>query len=378
MTSTTEQAVPLLDLVAQYRPLKAEIMEAIERVADSQGFVLGPEVRAFEEEIARYCGAGHAIGVSSGTDALLVAMMALGIGAGDEVITTPYTFFSTAGCVHRLGARVVFVDIDPETFNIDPAGIERAITDRTRAIMPVHLYGRCADMEPILDVARSRAIPVIEDAAQSLGAEASGVRAGAIGDVACFSFYPAKNLGAFGDSGMVTVREDERLAETIRILRNHGSRERYFHPLVGGNFRLDEIQAAVLRVKLRHLDAWSDARRANAEAYTRLFTEAGLAGDAVQLPAAPPDRHIWNQYVIRARRRDELVEHLRSNAIGCAIYYPLPLHLQECFAYLGYPEGAFPHSERAARETLAIPVYPELTATQRERVVEVIGKFYNG
>jgi dTDP-4-amino-4,6-dideoxygalactose transaminase len=372
-----EDGVPLLDLKAQYRALKDEVLAAVERVIESQTFINGPEVSAFEAEVAAYCGVEHAIGVSSGTDALLVAMMALGIGPGDEVITTPYTFFATVGCIHRLGARPVLADIDPESFNIDPAKVEAAVTPRTRAVIPVHLYGGCAEMGPLLDLGRRRGIAIIEDAAQSIGAEWNGRRAGAIGTLGCFSFYPAKNLGAYGDGGLVTT-QDAALADRIRLLRDHGARPKYHHALVGGNFRLDAIQAAVLRVKLPHLESWNEARRANAADYHRRFAAAGLAGGPLVLPSIPPQRHIFNQFIIRAQRRDELMEHLKRRRIGCEIYYPVPLHLQECFRGLGYKAGEFPHAERAARETLAIPVYPELTAAQRARVVEVIGEFYSG
>ena len=369
------EGVPFLDLQAQYRSIKSDAMEAIQRVVDSQRFVLGPEVEALEVELAEYCGSPHAVGVSSGTDALIIALMACGIQPGDEVITTPYTFFATVGSIHRLGAKPVLVDIDPRSFNIDPAAVEAAITSRTRAIIPVHLFGRCVEMSPILDIAREREIVVVEDAAQSIGAEHDGLRAGSLGAVGCFSFYPAKNLGAFGDGGLVTC-QDAVIDERLRMLRDHGAKPKYYHALVGGNFRLDALQAAVLRVKLRHLDHWSEARRANAEDYTRRFEASGLVGERLVLPEISSDRHVWNQYVLRAQNRDALLEHLRMRQVGCEVYYPVPLHLQECFRHLGYREGEYPNAEAAAQETLAIPVYPELTESQRAKVVEVIRAFY--
>jgi dTDP-4-amino-4,6-dideoxygalactose transaminase len=305
--------------------------------------------------------------------------MAEGIGAGDEVITTPYTFFATAGCIARVGARPVFVDIEPESFNLDSDAIEERITDRTRAILPVHLYGRAAEMAPIMEIARRRGLVVIEDAAQAIGAESHGRRVGAIGDYGCFSFYPSKNLAGFGDGGAVTVADEDRL-HRLRVLRNHGMDPKYFHPFIGGNFRLDALQAAALRVKLPHLDRWTEQRRQNADRYDRLFRDAGLAGDPVGLPARPAadsrDRHVWNQYVIRVPHRDALRQFLAEQEVGTEVYYPLPLHLQECFQPLGCREGDFPESEHAARETLALPIYPELADDQAEWVVESIGRFY--
>jgi dTDP-4-amino-4,6-dideoxygalactose transaminase len=366
--------VPLLDLKPQYRALKRELDDAVARVIESQHFILGPEVTALEHEIAEYTACRHGIGMSSGTDALLAALMALDIRPGDEVITTPYTFFATAGTIARLGATPVFVDIDPQTFNIDPLGIDAAITARTRAIMPVHLYGRIADMDAIARIARQREIPVIEDAAQAIGAfDRSGRKAGAIGDMGCFSFFPSKNLGGFGDGGM-TVTQNDDLARSLRMLRMHGMEPKYYHSMVGGNFRLDALQAAVLRVKLRHLDDWTSARRRNADRYRDLFDAAGLQ-DTIILPADEPG-HIYNQFVIRTPRRDRLQAHLRSRAVGTEIYYPVPLHLQECFRYLDLAPGSMPHSEAAASETLALPIFPELTDAQLEYVVTAIADFF--
>lgn len=373
MSRDTGERVPLLDLRAQYESMRDDIDEAIRRVVESQHFILGPEVEALEREIADYCGTTHAVGVSSGTDALLVALMALGVGPGDEVITTPFTFFATAGTVARLGARTVFVDIEPDTFNIDAARIEAALSPRTKAIIPVHLFGRVADMDTVMRLAGSAGVAVIEDAAQAIGAyDAAGRRAGAIGDVGAFSFFPSKNLGAFGDAGMVTT-SDESLARLMRQLRVHGMEPKYFHSMVGGNFRLDALQAAVLRVKLRHLDTWHDGRRRNAARYRELFAQAGI--EQVTLPQDVPG-HIYNQFVIRVPQRDALRDHLSARAIGTEIYYPLPLHMQACFAGLGYQEGDFPHAERAAREVLALPIYPELEDAALQRVVASIADFY--
>jgi dTDP-4-amino-4,6-dideoxygalactose transaminase len=364
-------AVPLLDLEAQYRPIRDEILAAIARVCDSQRFVMGAEVEALERELAAYLDVPQAIAVSSGTDALLVAMMALGIGPGDEVITSTYSFFATAGCVTRLGATPKLVDIDPATYNLDPAALGVAITPRTRAIIPVHLYGLSADMDAVMAVADDAGVPVIEDACQAIGSTYKGRQAGAIGRAGCFSFFPSKNLGAFGDAGLVTTT-DEALGHEIRLLRNHGAEPKYFHKRIGGNFRLDAIQAAVLRVKLPHLAGWTEARRANAETYHRLFREAGLT-DRVTIPVEPPDRrHIFNQYVVRVPGRDRVRAHLAERQIGTEIYYPVPFHLQECFAPLGYVRGDFPHAEAAADSTLALPIYGELTLAQQEAVVRAI------
>jgi dTDP-4-amino-4,6-dideoxygalactose transaminase len=367
--------VPLLDLSAQNGPLREEILSAIARVVDSQRFIGGPEVEGFERELAAAIGANHAVGVSSGTDALLVAMMALGIGPGDEVITPTFSFFATAGCVSRLGATPRLVDIDPVTFNVNVAAVERAITARTRAIIPVHLFGLCSDMDPLIDIARRRQIAVIEDAAQAIGSRYGGRRAGAIGTFGCFSFFPSKNLGAFGDAGLVTTN-DAALAERVRMLRNHGAEPKYFHKYIGGNFRLDALQAAVLRVKAPHLAGWTEFRRRNAARYDAMFRAVRL-DDVLTLPYEPANRyHIFNQYVIRAPKRDALKAHLDRAGIGTEIYYPVPFHLQECFASLGHREGDFPEAEAAAREVLALPIYGELTEVQQQHVVDRIAEFY--
>ena len=368
--------VPFLDLKAQYHAIKEEIDEAVHRVLKSQHFILGPEVESLENELARYCQCKYAVGVSSGTDALLVSLMALGIGLGDEVITTPYTFFATVGTIHRVGAVPVFVDIDPQTYNVDPLGIEKAVTKRTKAIIPVHLFGQCADMDPILDVAKRKGLFVIEDAAQAIGAEYKGRRAGSMGTTGCFSFFPSKNLGGIGDGGMVTTN-DQGLAGLIRTLRVHGSKPKYYNKVIGGNFRLDSINAAALRAKLRHLDEWTTKRREIAARYDKLMIENGLAEKYVGLPVVKADRHIFNQYVIRTRDREGLLKALKKAGIGAEVYYPLPVHLQECFASLGYKEGAFPHSEEAARSTLALPSYPELTREQQDYVAGAIHDFYS-
>jgi dTDP-4-amino-4,6-dideoxygalactose transaminase len=366
--------VPLLDLHAQNRPLRDEILAAIERVVDSQHFILGPEVAALEEELAKLLGIEHVVTVSSGTDALLLALMTLGIQAGDEVITSTYSFFATAGGIVRLGARPVFVDIDPATFNLDVAATRAAITPRTRAILPVHLFGLSADMDPILGAAHDAGIPVVEDAAQAIGATYKSRPVGGIGALGCFSFYPSKNLGAFGDAGLLTTN-DAALAKRARVLRTHGMEPKYYHELVGGNFRMDALQAAVLRVKAPHLERWTEDRRCNASRYDRLFQAAGLT-ERVCLPVESTNaRHIFNQYVIRVPKRDALKRHLDGNGIGSEIYYPVPLHLQKCFANLGYSTGDFPHAERAALDSLAIPIYSEITAEQQEAVVDQIASF---
>ena len=377
-TTAAKMQVPLLDLKQQHSTLREELRAALERVLDSQQFILGEDVRLLETELARYTRARYAVGCGSGSDALLLALLATDVGAGAEVVTTPFTFFATAGAVVRAGARPVFVDIEPRTYNVDAARIEEAVTERTRAVIPVHLYGQVAEMDEVLSVARKRGLRVIEDAAQAIGAEdGEGRSAGAVGDVGCFSFYPTKNLGAAGEAGLVTTN-DASVAERLRRLRVHGGATEYHHDEVGFNSRLDTFQAAVLRVKLPHLDAWSDARRERAETYTRLIDEAGL-----QEFVTPPfinsgARHIFHQYVVRvpAARRDALLEHLRQNGVGTKVYYPVPLHLQPCFAYLGYKEGDFPESERAARETLALPMFPELTRAQQEYVVETLRRFF--
>lgn len=363
--------VPLLDLKAQYSVIKAEVDAAIAGVLESQHFILGPKVEECEKAIAAYSNSSYGIGVSSGSDALLVCLMAENIGNGDEVITTPYSFFATAGAIARLGAVPVFVDIDPKTYNLDVRQLESKVTRRTRAIIPVHLYGQMADMDAVMAVAQKHKLIVIEDAAQAIGAEYKGRRAGSIGDYGCFSFFPSKNLGGVGDGGMV-VANDPQKAERVRCLRGHGAKPKYYHKLVGGNFRLDAIQAAVVSAKLPHLDNWTEARQRNAKRYDRLFEAAGLP---VGLPAVETGRHIFNQYVIRTSSRDELQTHLKKNSVGTEVYYPVPLHLQECFAYLGNKPGSFPESERAAKETLALPIQPELTEAQAEYVVECIGQF---
>lgn len=366
--------VPLLDLQAQYAAIRWETRQAIDRVCDSQKFILGPEVKALEEEIAALCGVAHAVGVSSGTDALLIALMAAGIGPGDEVITSPFTFFATAGVIARLGARPVFADIEEESFNLDPAEIEGKITNRTRVILPVHLFGRCAEMGRIMGVARNNGLVVIEDAAQAITAyDQNGTRAGATGHAGCFSFFPSKNLGAFGDGGMV-VTHDPELAKKLSILRVHGGDPKYHHAVVGGNFRLDALQAAVLRVKLKYLSVWTEARRLNAARYRELFAKAGLLG-TITLPEDAPG-HIYNQFVIRCPDRDALKAFLRRQGIETEIYYPVPLHLQQCFAHLGYRAGDFPRAEAAAREVLALPVYPELTEEKQCYLIEQIAAFY--
>jgi dTDP-4-amino-4,6-dideoxygalactose transaminase len=379
MSVSTEISVPLLDLKAQYAGVRDEIMEVVREVFEDQWFILGPKVQECEARIAEYCRCEHAVGVSSGTDALLIALMAEGIGPGDEVITTPYTFFATAGCIARLGARPVFVDICPRTYNLDVRKLEGVLTEKTKAIVPIHLFGQCADMDAISRVAQKHGLVVIEDAAQAIGAELKGRRAGSMGNYGCFSFFPSKNLGAAGDGGIVTT-DDPDQAERLAVLRGHGAKPKYYHSLIGGNFRLDALQAAVVLVKLEHLDGWSAGRRANAETYRKLFEEAGLIGDdRVVLPYAIPDgRHIYNQFVVRVPRRDELREHLKENRVATEIYYPVPLHRQECFAYLGHGEGEFPESERAARETLALPIYPELTDEQQRYVVGKIKEFLDG
>lgn len=391
--ATTYGPIPLLDLKAQYETIRNETRIAIERVVESQYFILGPEVEALEHEVAAYSHCTYGIGMSSGTDALLAALMAIEIKPGDEVITTPYTFFATGGSIARLGARPVFVDIDPLSFNLNPQQIVAAITPKTRAIMPVHLYGQMADMDAIMSIAAAHGLIVIEDAAQAIGAERGGRRAGSIGHMGCFSFFPSKNLGGFGDGGMVTTN-DPVLAERLKLLRAHGAKPKYFHKIVGGNFRLDALQAAVLRVKLPYLDGWTTGRQRNAALYRQLFAEAGLVADSmstsclatgcsdtcslsahagVVLPTElPGGRHIYNQFVIRTSRRDELMAHLKASGIGHEIYYPVPLHLQECFADLGYHNGRFAASECAAKQTLALPIYPELSADQIAGVVAAI------
>ncbi len=369
--------VPLLDLVAQYRSIKPQIDEAVQSVFESQYFILGPQVVACEKAIAEYSHAAHGCGVSSGTDALLISLMNEGISAGDEVITTPYTFFATAGSIARTGARPVFVDIDPDTYNLRPDQIEARITPHTKAIMVVHLYGLMADMDPVMEIARRHNLIVIEDAAQAIGSEYKGRRAGSIGDYGCFSFFPSKNLGGAGDGGMV-VTQDAARAEKLATMRNHGMKPKYYNTYIGGNFRLDALQAAVINVKLRHLEDWSCGRQSNAARYDNLFEEAGLSGKAVTTPKHPGAeqyRHIYNQYVIRVKERDALRKYLSDKEIGTEIYYPVSLHMQECFADLGHKEGDFPESENAAAETVALPIYPELSDEQAAYVVACIRDF---
>jgi dTDP-4-amino-4,6-dideoxygalactose transaminase len=368
--------VPLLDLKAQYTTIRDEIEPVVREVFESQYFIMGPQVKTFEKEVADYCGVKHGIGCASGTDALLLALMALGVGPGDEVITTPYTFFATGGSVARLGARQVYCDIKADTFNIDPDLIEALITPRTKAIIPVHLYGLVAEMDRINEIAGRHGIPVIEDAAQAIGAASPQGNAGTLGTIGCFSFFPSKNLGGAGDGGMMVTNDDE-LAEQMNILRVHGSKPKYYHKVVGINSRLDTLQAAVLSVKLRHLNGWSAKRGQNAARYNKLFTIKGLSGQAVITPVIPAGyTHIFNQYVIRVHDRDRLRDHLTANGIGTEIYYPVPLHLQECFASLGYHPGSMPISEEAAETTLALPIYSELTPDMQEYVVDTIAAFY--
>ncbi|MEJ2719077.1 MAG: DegT/DnrJ/EryC1/StrS family aminotransferase [Deltaproteobacteria bacterium] len=372
---TAVKEVPLLDLKSQYQTIKNEVSQSIDRVVENQRFILGPEVEALEKEIAEYCGSKFAVGVSSGTDALLVSLMALGVSPGDEVITTPFTFFATVGAILRVGATPVFADIEPGTFNIDPTKVRHRITPKTKAIIPVHLFGQCADMDPITAIAQEKGIPIIEDAAQAIGARYKGRCAGNLGTLGCFSFFPSKNLGAFGDGGMVTT-SDESLADRMRIVRNQGAKPKYYHRMVGGNFRLDAIQAAILRVKLKHLDAWSEKRRANAAFYTRRLHEAGLSPAKVVTPTTVQQTHVFNQYVIRAKERDGLKEFLKANGVGTEIYYPSPMHLQECLIDRGYKKGDFPVTEMACESALALPIYAELTQSQKEYVVSKIEEYY--
>lgn len=394
--------VPLLDLIPQYASIREEVRQAINGVLETQCFILGSKVEDLEKAIAHYCGSKFAIGVSSGTDALLISLMVLDITYGDGVITTPYTFFSTAGSIARVGARPVFVDIDPTTYNIDPQKLMRLVESwknkgnvRLKAVIPVHLYGQCAHMGPIIDLARESGLTVIEDAAQAIGAEYwdadAGIdevkKAGSMGELGCLSFFPSKNLGGFGDGGMV-ITDDEALCNKIKMLRVHGSMPKYHHRLIGGNFRLDAIQAAVLSVKLKYLDKWLDKRRQNADYYDTLFKESGLIERGFISPPKPVyksrskekssflNHHTYNQYVIKAKGRDQLTQHLKKNGIQTGIYYPIPLHLQECFTYLGYKKGDFPEAEKAASQTLALPIYPELTRNMIELVVDCIDTFY--
>ena len=385
--------VPLLDLKAQYATIKDEVRQAIDTVLESQHFIMGPQVKSLEEKIATYTNCKHAIGVASGSDALLISLMAIDLKPGDAVITTPYTFFATAGAISRLGAIPIFVDVDPRTYNIDPEKIEGVIlsaaknpkrTDsrftihnsRIKAIIPVHLYGQSADMDPIMEIAKKHNLVVIEDGAQAIGTEYRGHRVGSIGHFGCFSFFPSKNLGGFGDGGMVTTNNDD-YAERVRVLRVHGSKPKYYHNFVGMNSRLDTLQAAVIEVKLRYLDKWSAARKSSADWYNDAFTKAGLVDRHLITPyEVPGGRHIYNQYVIRAKNRDGLMARFKEKGIGTEIYYPVPLHIQECFAGLGYKNGDLPHSEAAAKETMALPIYPELTTEQKEYVINTVKEYY--
>jgi dTDP-4-amino-4,6-dideoxygalactose transaminase len=383
--------VPLLDLKAQYAQIRAEVMPIIDEVCASQRFILGDHVLGLEAEVAAYCTSSAGIGVSSGTDALLLALMALKVGVGDEIITSPFTFFATAGTIARLGARPAFCDIDPASFNLSSQAvadfIERLCTvkggqlinsatgGRIKGIMPVHLYGQSADMDPLMALAKQHGLKVIEDAAQAIGTEYQGVRVGSIGDIGCFSFFPSKNLGAFGDAGLCTTNDAE-LAESMRVLRVHGGKPKYFHAVIGGNFRIDELQAAVLRVKLKYLDGWTEARQRNAAYYNAAFSGADFSNNVSTPQAKVAGRHIFNQYILRVKNRDALKSHLTARSIGTEIYYPVPLHLQQCFAYLKHAPGDFPESERAAAETLALPVYPELTRAQLDHVIASVSEFY--
>ncbi len=379
---TAKMKVPLLDLGLQHQTLKAKFTDAFDRICESHQFILGPEVAQLEERVAGYCQCAHGIGVSSGTDALLLALMAMNVGANDEVITSAYSFFATAGAIARVGAKPVFIDIEPHTFNLDPEKLEAQITANTQAIIPVHLFGQCADMDSVIDIANNYGIPVIEDTAQAIGSEyLYRRRAGSMGLVGCLSFFPSKNLGALGDAGML-ITNVELLAEKLRILRVHGSQPKYYHQFIGGNFRIDTLQAAWLNIKFDYLDGWSLKRQENAGRYNRWFADVGLAGNEIILPQAVyqgfdwDHYHIYNQYVIRARKRDELRAYLTQHGVGNEVYYPVPLHLQPCFAYLGYKAGDFPEAEKAALESLAIPIFPELTEAQQHYVVDTINAFY--
>ncbi len=374
--------VPLLDLKAQYQTIKEECLEVTREIYESQYFILGPYVEKLEKEIAEYCSAKYAVGVSSGTDALLLSLMAAKIGHGDRVITTPYTFFATAGAVSRVGAIPVFVDIEPDTYNISPEKVDALIKDMPvterktlKGLIPVHLYGQCADMNEVSRIAEENNLIVIEDAAQAIGSEYQKKRAGSLGDFGCFSFFPSKNLGGFGDGGIVTTNSEDQY-ENLKILRVHGGHPKYYHSQIGGNFRLDALQAAIVSIKLKYLDQWTTARQKNARLYKSLITAAGL-NSVLTVPFEKENRHIYNQFIIQvAEKRDELKEFLLKNNVGCEIYYPVPLHLQECFADLGYSPGDFPVSEYAAEHTLALPVYPELAVEQIGYVVDQIKKFY--
>ena len=375
LKSSSFQPFPFLDLRAQYRTIKAEIDEAMQRVMESQQFILGPEVESFEREIAAYTRTQFAIGCASGSDALLLALMALEVGPGDEVVTTPFTFVATAGAIARLGGRPVFVDIDPRTYNLDPARLALAISPKTKAVIPIHLFGMAADLDSIMETANARGVPVVEDAAQAIGASYGDRLVGSTGLCGCFSFFPSKNLGGAGDGGMLTTGNGE-FADRLRVLRNHGGHSKYECELIGMNSRLDALQAAILRVKLRYLDEWTKGRQKNADRYSELFKNRGL-DRILTLPSVQPGRnHIYNQYVIRAPRRDELKEALRGCGVPTEIYYPIPLHLQRAFAYLGHKPGAFPEAEAASREVLALPIFPEMSVGQQDLVVDSIATFY--
>jgi dTDP-4-amino-4,6-dideoxygalactose transaminase len=384
LTKDKAMKVPLLDLKAQYQAIKSDVHACLNDLCESQQFILGEPVDRMEKALAHYCQAPYAVGVSSGSDALLISLMAAGIGAGHQVLTTPFTFFATAGAIARVGAQPVFVDIDEDTFNLSPDLLLRTLANMpngsqasVKAVIPVHLYGQMADMDPIMQIARQYGLVVIEDAAQAIGAEYKGRRAGSIGDFGCFSFFPSKNLGAFGDGGLVTAGSAEN-DNRLRMMRMHGMQPKYYHHVIGGNFRLDALQAAVVSVKLKYLDSWTAARQTNAAVYRRFFVEAGLQ-DRVRLPVEKENRHIYNQFVIRVeqQQRDALRQYLAEQGIGSEIYYPLPLHLQTCFADLGYKPGAFPISEQCARQSLALPIFPELTEQQLAYVVERIKTFFS-
>lgn len=367
--------VPLLDLKTQYRSIRGEVLAAIETVCDEQGFILGPRVAELEGSLAQYIGTAHAVGVASGSDALLLSLMAAGVGAGDEVITVPFTFFATAGAISRLGAKPVFVDVCADTFNMNPVAAERAITSRTKAIIPVHLFGQCAEMETITAMAKRRRLTVIEDACQAIGAKRHGVMAGAMGETGCFSFFPSKNLGGFGDGGLISTN-DSKLNDAMAMLRVHGSHVRYLHERIGVNSRLDALQAAVLQVKLKYLDQWAAGRRRNAARYEQLFTDAKVT-DRVTLPiTAKGNEHVFNQFTLRVQKRDELRTYLKDKGVGTEVYYPVPMHLQACYRDLGHQKGSFPISEKAAEQVLSLPIYAELTVAQLSYVVETIAAFY--
>ncbi|GAB5441449.1 MAG: DegT/DnrJ/EryC1/StrS family aminotransferase [Fuerstiella sp.] len=377
-STSSPEPVPFIDLVAQYQTIRDEIRETVDEVFETQRFVLGDEVAALEQEVATYCDAQYAVGCASGTDALILSLLALGIGPGDEVITSPFTFFASAGAIHRVGAKPKFVDIDPVTYNLDADQVERAVDEKTKAIMPVHIFGQCAEMEPLWRISASKNIPIVEDACQAIGAEYRGRRAGVLGRLGCFSFFPTKNLGGAGDGGIVTT-DDPELASRLKRLRVHGDVGGYNHVEVGFNSRLDALQAAVLRVKLRHLEDWTEGRRQNARRYAELIRGENLLG-SLELPAIAADqRHVFNQFTIRVRggMRDAVMEFMRGEGVGCAVYYPISLHMQTCFEYLGYAPEDFPESTKASQEVLSLPIFTELTAAQQDRVVSVLADAVN-